>query len=381
MATFQLKQGATTFDFDSAGTVSSNGVAAGTWNTNATNQIVLTDNNGNATNFDVTWAFNASNQLVVGQNGVDLLNFDTSADNRTFYDTKNAALQAFPDISSTFFFTLHGTWALTNDHKLQFTVNGTTSTINGFIQDPRGRFMYHFFNQDDQTQESILGFVGQWTTAATANGDPTLTFTYTKEDGSTGTFTLPQSVAINRTLNQLMYEYDKDDQTFRLQFQGFLSISPTFTITYAIDQQTSKQGAVQVASTTISLDAVFTGNDFTGDLELQLKKQDGTVSSTTVTIAGNFTAVLGSAQLQVGFSFNQVRSGNTVTTNFGFNGALQLSNIGQVQWQFQMNAQSITVSLAGQIQLQNGIRADGRLVLQSQNGTVKSITVMFGISF
>lgn len=381
MATFQLKQGATTFDFDTAGTVASNGAAAGTWTTNKTNQIVLTDNAGNATNFDVTWAFNASNQLVVGQNGNDLLNFDTSAENRAFYSTRDAVLEVLPDISSTFSFDLHGGWALTSDHRLQFTVNGKASIINGFIQDPRGRFMYHFFNQDDQTQESILGFVGSWSSASNANGDPTLTFTYTKEDGSQGTFTLPQSIAINRSLNQLMYEYNKDDQTFRLQFQGFLSISPTFQISYAIDRQVSKQGGQQVASTTITLDAVFTANDFTGDLELQLKKQDGSLSTTTLTIAGNFTALLGSAQLQVGFSFNQVRSGNTVTTNFGFNGTLKLTDIGQVQWQFQMNAQSITVSLAGQIQLKDGIRADGRLVLTSQNGTVKSVTGMFGISF
>lgn len=381
MATFQLKQGATTFDFDSAGTASSGGAPVGTWNTNAQNQIVLTDNSGNATNFDVTWQFNASNQLVVGQSGADLLNFDTSAENRAFYATKNAALQVFPDISSTFFFILHGSWALTNDHKLQLTINATTSTIDGFIQDPRGRFMYHFFNQDDQTQESILGFVGQWDKASNANGDPTLTFTYAREDGSTGTFTLPQSIAINRTLNQLMYEYNKDDQTFRLQFEGFLSISPTFQITYAIDRQMSRQGGQQVASTTITLDAVFTATDFTGDLELKLKKDDGSLSSTTVTIAGNFTAVLGSAQLQVGFAFAQVRSGNTVTTNFGFNGTLTLTNVGQVQWQFQMNAQSINVSLAGQIQLKDGIRADGRLVLTSEGGAVKSVTGMFGISF
>jgi len=381
MATFQLKQEANTFDFDTTGNVTSGGSPVGTWDTNAQNQIVLTNSSGNTSNFDVTWAFNGSNQLVVGQNGTDLLNFDTTAENRSFYAARNAALQVFPDISSTFVFLLHGDWTLSNDHKLQLTINNTTSTIDGFIQDPRGRFMYHFMNKDDQTQESILGFVGQWTSAANASGDPTLTFTYKKEDGSTGTFTLPQSIAINRTINQLMYEYDKDGQTFRLQFEGTLSITPEFQISYAIDRQVSKQGGEQVASTTITMDAVFTRNDFTGDLALQLKRQDGTTSNTTLTIAGNFTAVLGPDQLRVGFAFSQVRAGNTITTSFGFNGTLTLSNIGQVQWQFQMNAQSINVSLGGQVQLKDGIRIDGRFNLQSENGTVKSITGMFGISF
>src|SRR5215472_10272327 len=104
MATFQLKQGANTFDFDSAGNVSSGGSPVGTWDTNAQNQIVLTDSSGNTSNFDVTWAFNGSNQLVVGQSGTDLLNFDTTAENRAFYATRNAVLQVFPDNGSLFFF-------------------------------------------------------------------------------------------------------------------------------------------------------------------------------------------------------------------------------------------------------------------------------------
>src|SRR5260370_40192128 len=150
MATFQLKNATDTFDLDHNGGVAQAGASVGTWNTNAQKKIVVTKSDGTTVAFDVAWAVNGFNQLVLSAGGTDIVNFSTIAGTRPLYNTKNAALEVFPDIKCVFFFTLHGVSAMSSHHSLQFTVSGKTSTINGFIQDPRGRFMYHFFNKQDQ---------------------------------------------------------------------------------------------------------------------------------------------------------------------------------------------------------------------------------------
>jgi len=45
-------------------------------------------------------------------------------------------------------------------------------------------------------------------------------------------------------MNQLMYEYDKKGQKFRLQFMGLLKISDDFVISYELDDQKSQNGDV-----------------------------------------------------------------------------------------------------------------------------------------
>jgi hypothetical protein len=376
MATFQLKQGADTFDLDTAGSVQNGGAAFGTWSTNTTNQVVITPSAGAAIPIDVTWSFNNDNHLVL-KSGAQSFDF-SSTSARPFFKTTNAVLQVFPDNTQAFNFSLNGTWDIDANHNLSFTVTGVTSSIQGFVQDPKGRFMYHFFDKQDLTRESILGFVGAWHSFTSADGKPMIRFEYKRANNTDGTFTMPGSIAVNRTINEFMYEYDKDGQTRRLQFVGSLKISPNFQITYTLDRQVS-QGQEQVASTTFTFGATFQRNDFTGDIQLAIKKNDGT-PGTTITVAGNFTAVLGTAQLSAGFSFSQIRNGATISTTIAFNGSLKFKNNGEITWEFAQNASQMSINLNAQVQV-GPARVDGRLNLTSDNGKVVGVKVLLGIAF
>jgi len=377
--TFQLTSAGDTFDFDLAGAVTKAGAPAGKWTTNNTNQIVLTKMDASTAAFDVTWAFNSDNHLVLQSGGANLVDFNNVDSNQPFYKTANAILIVSPDTGNVFNFQLHGTWDLSDQHDLTFTVNGVKSTITGFIQDPRSRFMYHFFDQQDFTQESILGFVGSWNSTVTADGKAMLQFSYALEDGAQGSFNLPAAATFNTSINQFMYEYDKGGQTFRIQFVGELQIDDNFQITYSLDRQGS-QGQQQLASTTFKLGAVFTKPDFTGEMQLAITKPDGSAGATTITIGGNFTAQLGTAQLTAGFSFSQIRGGATVSNTVGFNGTLKFQDGGQITWEFAKSATQMSINLQGQIQV-GAARVDSRLNLVSQNGQIVGVRAMLGVAF
>jgi hypothetical protein len=379
MATFQLKTDTNTLDFDITGAVLESGAAFGNWSTNGTNQIVITKPDSTTVAIDATWKFNGDNHLILQSGGADAFDF-CSSDTAPFFKTVDATLRVFPDQNATFAFDLNGEWDIDRNHNLTFTANGTVSTIDGFVQDPRGRFMYHFFDQQDLTRESVLGFVGEWESSTDTDGKPMVRFNYKRADGTTDTFELPAAVTVNRTINQFMYEYDKKGQKRRLQFVGELKINENFDITYSLDRQVSQTGQEQVASTTFRFGATFHRNDFTGDLELVIAKADGSAGSTTITVGGNFTAMLGTAQLMVGFSFTQIRSGATVTSSVGFNGTLRFKDNGEINWEFQRNATQMTININAQLQVGDA-RVDGRLNLVSESGRVVGVKVLLGVAF
>jgi hypothetical protein len=382
MATFQLKQGADTFDCDPFGVVTKAGASAGSWTTGKDNKINIKRTDGSQTSFDVIWKFDSNNHLCLFSGASQIFDF-YKVGNRPQCGTLNAVLVVKPDRNNPFTFQLRGEWDLDDKHNLSITINGTKSPLDGFIDDPRGRFMYHFRNKEDITQESILGFVGNWqqNAAAQAQGQLVMDFVYAREDGSQDTFTLPKSMIINRVNNQLLYQYDKNNEVFKVQIGGLLKINKDFEITYTIDRQVSGTGAEQVKSTAITVGAVFTKPNLSGELQLALKKADGSAGATSLTIAGNFTAMLGASQLQAGFSFSQMRSGNKVDTTFAFSGTLSIANNGQVQWTFEKNAQQLSVAISASDIRLGKVRADARLNLTAQNGQVVGVTGLFGVSF
>jgi hypothetical protein len=378
MATFQLKKGNDTFDLDTGGTVSKAGVSIGTWSTNDANQVVISKPDGTVP-IDVAWQFNADNHLVLQLNGADAFDFSAATSPQPFFKTENAVLLVRPDKNKSFEFTIKGEWDLDARHNLTLTVNGVKSVLDGFIQDPRGRFMYHVFDKRDLTRESVLGFVGSWESLTTSDGVPKLKFTYRRADQTTDVFELPAAVTVNRTTNQFMYEYDKGGQTRRLQFVGELRINENFEITYVVDRQVSSSGQQQVASTTFKFAAVFHRNDFTGELQLAIKKLDGS-GGTTVTIGGNFTAMLGQAQLVAGFSFSQMRNGAIVSTTVGFNGRLVLKDNGEITWDFERNATAMSINVNVHLQVGDA-RVDSRLNLESAGGKIVGVRFLLGVAF
>ena len=382
MAGLQLAKNNETFLIEPLGTVSQNNIAVGKWKTDQTNKIVVTKNDNSTIPFDVVWEFNSDNQLVVSAAGKKF-NFTEVPANVPRYETQDAVLLVKPNKDQAFSFELRGDWALSESHDLSIKINGKTSVIDGFVNDPRSRFMFHFSNKKNLLQGSVFGFVGDWSEFVDATGQPRLKFVYKRAGQGDGEFVLPKGVVVDKSMNQLMYEYDKDGKKRRIQLVGTLMISDDFQINYSLDRQTSSDGQQQVASTTFNFNAAFKKNNFTGDLDLAIKKQDGTVGATTISISGKFTAVLGSARLLAGFTFEQNRAGNKTTTTFGFAGKLEFKQ-GSIQWAFTTDnttTKTITLAVNVDINISNSTQLDARLNLAMENGQLKGVTFFLGIAF
>jgi len=165
---------------------------------------------------------------------------------------------------------------------------------------------------------------------------------------------------------------------------GTLMISDDFTIKYGLDRQTSSDGHQQVASTTFTFNAAFKKKNFSGDLDLAIVKQDGTVGTTTISISGKFTAVLGSASLLAGFTFEQNRAGNKTRTTFGFAGKIEFNKgKGTIEWAFTTsNTTTRTITLAVNVDINVGAtHLDARLNLKMEGGQLKGVTFLLGVAF
>src|SRR5581483_7184706 len=270
MPNFQLSNNGSLYSFDTAGGVSSAGSVAGSWTTNTSNQIVARVG-GSSIGFDVQWVFNTRNQLTIQVNGAEVFNFSTGL--RNSFTTRDAALIVQPDRLGPFTFPLNGNWAMSPDHNLTLTINGVTSTLDGFVSDPMGRFIFHFANLDQVLETNVLGFVGYWSNKTDASGTPLLDFHYRTPSGEQ-IFELPQAVAIKRSSNQLAYTYTKDNKNFSIDFQGMLMIGPSLDLTYVVQPQVSSSGEQMVSSSTLAFQATLnmTGAqpNIHGDLELRV---------------------------------------------------------------------------------------------------------------
>src|SRR5581483_9021227 len=211
---------------------------------------------------------------------------------RNSFTTRDAALIVQPDRLGPFRFPLNGNWAMSPDHNLTLTINGVTSTLDGFVSDPMGRFIFHFANLDQVLETNVLGFVGYWSNKTDANGTPLLDFHYRTPSGEQ-IFELPQAVAIKRSSNQLAYTYTKDNKNFSIDFQGMLMIGPSLDLTYVVQPQVSSSGEQMVSSSTLAFQATLnmTGAqpNIHGDLELS-------VGASTFSVGGQYQVGIGSAR-------------------------------------------------------------------------------------
>lgn len=389
MSYFQLSNSGVAYNFDVAGNVSGEGSLTGSWTTNAINQIVATfsgaDSAGAASiAFDVDWLFNDRNQLTIRSQNVEIFNFSASGLYNSF-TTRDTALIVQPDRTAAFSFALYGDWTMSPDHNLTLTINGLASTLDGFVSDPLGRFIFHFANKDNVLETNVLGFVGYWQSKVDAGGTPLLDFHYQTPNGEK-IFELPKALTINRSSNQLAYTYAKDNKTLSIDFQGTLMIGPSFAIAYVVEPQNSSSGDPMVSSSTLSFGATLAQPNLHGDLQLTLVKPDGTAGASMLSIGGQCQGVLGKTSLQVGFTFTQTfaGAGNQITRTAAFSGTLAL-NAGQVQWTF--SATGATIDLAVGVDIKLGpIQLDARLNLPLSGnaataGQTAGVTFLLGVSF
>lgn len=378
MASFKLTKGADTYELDVLGPVKdSAGKAVGKWETNKKNNVVVRKDAGGTVVFDdVAWKFNSNNQLTLNVADKEVVNFH-KVGNRPFYATQNSVLNVRPEQNNVFGFSLRGEWDMSDKHDLSITINGVTSVLDGQIQDLRGRFMYHFIDKGSATLEkSILGFAGGWTQD---RDDPLkLNFEYKREDGSLDTFALPKSVTVNRTLNQFMYEYDKKGQKFRLQFEGFVEVSEDFVISYRLDEQRAQNGDVLSRQTTLTIKAEIDKKNFSGNVDFKVSKKSG--GSTTISLRGNFTAVYRkNVKLSVGFAFEQTTSAGKVQSTITFNGKLEFGSGGKIQWSFEKNATTTSITVSATDIVLGKARIDIVLNIKRQDGTIAGVQMLFGI--
>jgi len=381
MAKFTLTSGDDTFDFDIEGGVSAGNKAVGNWRTTPQNKIQGKKQDGTSTEFDTGWKFNSDCQLILLSGTKEVFNFQSDASITPGFELIAGVLRFTPNRTRGFFFELSGDWDLVGNHDLQFTVNGRSSKLTGFINDAekKNRFLYIFKDSTHPLTIHRLQFEGHWETPKT--NEAALKFFYTSADGSEDVFELPGEVAINKSTNQLRYEYTKNGKK-AFEFEGILSVSPDFQITYIIGRTQTSTGQTVVRESSIQIGAAFAKSDLTGNLELSVRKRDGGPS--TITIGGTFTAVLAKdTKLAAGFKFEQVRTSGVVTsTTFAFAGELKIKNAATVTWTFSTtNTATRTISLAVGTDIKLGnFSADARLNLTSSNGQV-GVTFLLGVSF
>jgi hypothetical protein len=328
-----------TFTLDTAGNVTT----GGSWKTLSDNKISVVTPDGASQSFAVAWRFNANNQLILSNAGNDLFN-----------------------------------WNLTPSHDLTFkTPDGQLSTITGIVNSPDSKFVFLFNTKNRPLLKHKLGFAGVWGSAPAGAGQ--LNFTYNKENG-TGVFTLPGSVIVKKTTNQLSYQYTKGGPQ-SIDFQGTLIVNEDFTVSYQFSRRLTQNGDVVTAESAISIGAQFQKNSFTGDLELTLLKSDGSLSTTTLAITGNFVGTIGKTNVAVGFQFTQQRDGQSVTTTFAFGGRIQFTN-GTLEFAFAANSATKTITLTTGADIQLGpASVNAKLNIDMGGGTVQGVTFLLGVSF
>jgi len=382
MSKFTLTSGSDTFELDSDGSVSQGNNKVGNWRTGTDNKIQVKKADGSSTVIDAGWKFNSDGQLVLLNGAKEVFNFQTDQSVTPGFELKQGVLRFTPNRLSGFSFELRGEWDLVGNHDLEFTINGRTSRLSGFINDAerKNRFLYIFKDNKRPLLLHRLQFQGHWETPATK--EATLKFFYMRENDTEDVFELPGDVVIDKSTNQLRYEYTKNGKkTF--DFEGVLSVTPDFQLTFMIGRHQTTTGETVVRESVIQIGAVFSKPAISGNLELTVKKQDG--SATTITIGGSFTAVLAKdTKLAVGFKFQQQKSSGLVTTTtFAFAGELKIKNSTTVTWAFSTTnatTRTINLSVGADIRLGNA-SVDARLNLTSSGGQVQGVTFLLGVAF
>lgn len=383
MATFTLNKGGKTFDFDTSGEVKRSGNRIGKWSTsdNDDNKLVVTEDSGTQTSFPVSWRFNKNNQLELLDGGNTLLNFNGQAGLIPLYKIENAVLFVKPDRSKSFGFNLNGEWGMTPGHDLTIKLGSTTSTIDGYVEDNRSQFIYKFLPKAGDVELYTLTFAGSWT-SVTTDGKQIATFHYTGR--KSGNFSLPESVMFDRSINQLVYDYDKNGKTRRLQFAGELRLGAKGSITYKLDRQRSGTKDT-VTSTTFSIQAAYKTEKATGDLELVLLKKDGATPGTSLVIGGNFEHDLGSGRLKLGFRYTYEKSVGVIKENkLILNGEWKLrNNDTTLVWEFSKDSVTkVTAITFGVNDFDIGpFQGNLALAVKTEKGELREIRMLLGFTF
>lgn len=384
MATFNLTKGGKTYEFDTvSGEVKRDASAFGKWTTSNAddNKLVVTDSGGAQTTFPVAWRFNNKNQLELLDGQTVLVNFHGKSGVIPLYKIEEAVLFVKPDRMQSFGFNLHGEWGMTTGHDLTIKLGSNTSTIDGYVEDNRSRFIYKFLPKAGDVELYTLTFAGSWS-ASVSDGKQIATFRYTGK--KTGEFALREGVTFDRSVNQLVYDYDKNGKTRRLQFAGELKLGANGTISYKLDRQKSGTGKDLVTSTSFAIQAAFNTEKATGDLELVLVKSDGTTPGTKLVIGGNFQHDLGGSKLKLAFGYAYEKTSGVVKQNkLVLKGEFLLKNNGTLVWEFSKDTVTKVTSIifaANDFRI-GELTGNVQLTVRTEGGELKELRMLLGFTF
>ncbi len=386
MGAFSLSKSGKVFEFELNGEVKKNGAIIGKWSTSNddNNHLIVTEDNGTVTSFPVIWKFNKHNQLELIKDDTILVNFHSQTGSLPLYRIVDEWLHIKPDRSKSFEFFLNPDWNLNENLNLTVTFGTVSSTIDGYIEDDRSRFIYKFFPKKGDIEIFQLVFAGLWS-GKLEDGKYLMTFNY-KRKGQERAFTLPDSVTFDKSINQIVFDYEKHGLRRRLQFAGELKISPKFVISYKLDRQQSGAGKDLVASTTIVIQAKLDMDRFKSKLDMTfvLMKSDGTTPGTKLIIGGTFERDLSGSKLKLGFVYKYEKTGGVVKTNsFTLSGQFKLRNDLTLIWEFSHDVatRSTTVAFAAENFRLGDFTGNLQLSVSTADGRLKEIHMIFGISF
>jgi hypothetical protein len=378
MRTFQLKDGEDTLTLDDMGSVWLADATIGNWTTNGQNQIVIARTAGGESAIDVGWLFNSDNHICLEQEGKTVFDFNGDEPTQPGFRVDSAVLFVKPDSERPFEISIRPAWDLTDQHGLAMTVNGKTSTIDGVISDRNSAFRFHFVDKLEVIEKFTLTFKGEWRNEPSGEDPGSVIYEYDIADSTTkGQFKLPNKLVIDNNSHVLAYNYDKNGRTRSIQLVGQFAFNQ-FELSYAIERKSSAEGQ----STTLKFDVDVTGATSSGKLTFALKNQNGEVSSTTLTIAGTYSAKFKNGFLTMAFGFHQQTVGGTVTTReLVFGGQLEHVGGATFSWEFTMASGLASISVAAdQIQL-GEVTASTAVTIKMKGGQVQGVQALLGISF
>jgi len=374
MATFQLKSGPDTLDFDLQGNVTRAGAAFGQWTVTKGNKIEVTPTGRPPSDIAVDWGFNGDNELELRQSGNVIFNFHDDPNVQPDFLINQGVLVVFPDQDNqAFTFGIRGTWGLDPNFNLLLTVGTVKSSINGILKDTQAsEFGYIFDSLGPAPEQHELDFSGAWT----QNGSGVdVSFAYDTEDPAhPGVIILPAGLNIDPTKNILVYTYNKATHSGRLELAGELRVNQDFSITYILDEQTS----AGITSTTFQISTQFkTDTVGQGNLQVTVKRRGEDLD---VQVGGQYQGVVAGLALTVGFTYDHSVQGNVVTDTVGFTGSVTNPRNGdKFSWIFDLGPDHFELDISAHIVLEPHLCANAAFNFNVKGNDV-TITAMFGIS-
>jgi hypothetical protein len=315
MRKFALQDGNMIYYCATDGTVADAAHTIGQWTTTDDNQIRITKTAGDSTTLEVAWQFNDANQLSLSQDDKEVFRL-TGADLSPRYCLSQNALRVDPDGDLDFEFTLHCHWGLTEDGKLKVTIGKTESSVDGYVEDNKGRFRFWFYDKERPIRPSNLIFDGKWE-SVDADGKPVevvndrLRLHYVLDDpeleDKQAPLILPGQVKVDPQRNHLYVTFAYPDHGTRtLTFEGSLQIKPNWNLSFTI--RDSQNGGVRKSR--IEVATTFAWDRGTGSLQLFVGRNTGP-GAEQLEIGGTIKARVGATGISMTFNYLKDTSGGT----------------------------------------------------------------------